>query len=46
MFEVMELSQPPIEFDEKLWVASVEKMIVYHDGWCVFKLKNGAEIEA
>lgn len=45
MFEVMELSQPPIEFDEKLWVASIEKMTVYHDGRCVFKLKNGAEIE-
>lgn len=46
MFEVMELSQPPIEFDEKLWVASVEKMTVFHDGRCVFKFKNGAEIEA
>lgn len=46
MFEVMELSKPPIEFDEKLWVASVEKMTVYHDGRCVFKFKNGVEIKA
>lgn len=46
MFEVMELSQPPVEFDEKLWVASIEKVTVYHDGRCVFRFKSGMEVEA
>lgn len=46
MFEVMELSQPPAEFDEKLWAASIDNVVVYHDGRCVFKFKCGAEVEA
>lgn len=46
MFELMELSQPPVEFDEKLWVATVETLTIYHDGRCVFKFKNGLEVDA
>lgn len=45
MFELMELEQLPIEFDEKLWTVSVESATVYRDGRVVFKFKNGAEIE-
>lgn len=46
MFEVMELSQPPVEFDEKLWIASIDSLTVYHDERLVFKFKNGIEVEA
>lgn len=45
MFEVMELSQPPNEFDDKLWIASIDTVTVYKDGRTIFKFKNGAEVE-
>ena len=46
MFEIRELPAPPLAFDEKLWIASIEKATVFNDGRIVFKFVNGAEIEA
>ena len=43
-FELMELEQLPIEFDEKLWNATVERLTVYEDERLVFSLKDGTEI--
>lgn len=33
------------EFDEKLWVVTVEKVAVMPDGSLVFSFKDGTEIE-
>lgn len=33
------------EFDEKMWVASVDKVTVFEDGRLVFSFKDGTEIE-
>ena len=42
--ELEELESPPIEFDEKLWNATVERLTVYEDERLVFSLKDGTEI--
>jgi len=34
------------EFDERLWVETVDKVTIYHDNRWVFRFQNGAEIEA
>ena len=34
----------PIEFDEKLWHAVVERLTVYNDDRLVYSLKDGTEI--
>ena len=44
LFELMELEQLPIEFDEKLWHAVVDKVTVYNDDRLVYSLKDGSEI--
>ena len=44
LFELTELEAPPIEFDEKLWHAVVDKVTVYHDDRLVYSLKDGTEI--
>ena len=46
MFEISELPQLPLVFDEKLWIASIEKATVFNDGRIVFKFITGAEIKA
>lgn len=45
MFELYERSDIITEFDERLWLAVVEKATAYHDGRLVFRFQNGAEIE-
>ena len=42
--ELTELEAPPIEFDEKLWHAVVERVTVYNDDRLVYSLKDGTEI--
>ena len=42
--ELTELEAPPIEFDEKLWHAVVDKVTVYNDDRLVYSLKDGSEI--
>ena len=44
LFELTELEAPPIEFDEKLWHAVVDKVTVYNDDRLVYSLKDGTEI--
>ena len=44
LFELTELEAPPIEFDEKLWHAVVDKVTVYNDDRLVYSLKDGSEI--
>ena len=44
LFELTELEAPPMEFDEKLWHAVVDKVTVYNDDRLVFSLKDGTEI--
>jgi len=34
-----------IEFDDDLWVSTIEKVKVMHDGKLIFVFQNGAEIE-
>ena len=33
------------EFGEKLWIAAIDKVTVYHDGKLLFIFKDGTEIE-
>jgi hypothetical protein len=42
--ELAELEAPPIEFDEKLWHAVVDRLTVYNDNRLVYSLKDGSEI--
>lgn len=42
--ELTELEAPPIEFDEKLWHAVVDRVTVYNDDRLVYSLKDGTEI--
>ena len=42
--ELTELEAPPIEFDEKLWYAVVDKVTVMSDDHLVYSLKAGTEI--
>lgn len=34
------------EFDDKVWLTTLEKATVYHDGMLVFRFNDGSEIEA
>ena len=42
--ELTELEALPIEFDEKLWHAVVDRLTVYEDERLVFSLKDDTEI--
>ena len=44
LFEVTELEAQPIEFDEKLWHAVVDRVTVYNEDRLVYSLKDGSEI--
>ena len=44
LFELTETPAPPIEFDEKLWHAVVDRVTVYNDNRLVYSLKDGSEI--
>lgn len=45
MFRLYELDEPPTEFDDQLWMQTIDKVIVHDDGRLVFIFKNGTEIE-
>jgi len=45
MFELSERDKALTEFDDKLWIAVVEKVTAYHDGRLVFRFRDGLEIE-
>ena len=44
MFELRELEELPIAFDEKLWNELVDHVTVYADERLFFRFKNGSEI--
>lgn len=46
MFELMERENTITEFDDRLWLASVDIITVHSDGRLVFRFQNGTEIEA
>ena len=45
MFELYERDGVLESFDERLWVASVDIVTVYHTGDMLFRFKNGMEIK-
>ena len=42
--ELLAFLSPPIEFDEKLWHAVVDRVTVYNDDRLEYSLKDGTEI--
>lgn len=44
LFELMERSQPLERFDDRLWLAAIDKVIAYPDGHLGFVFRNGMEI--
>ena len=44
LFELTETPAPPIEFDEKLRHAVVDRVTVYNDDRLVYSLKDGTDI--
>jgi len=46
MFELMERDQAVEEFDDHLWLVTIDKVTAYHDGRMVFKFQNGLEVSA
>ena len=44
MFELRELEELPIVFDEKLWHELVDHVTMYADERLVFRFKDGSEI--
>lgn len=46
LFELMERDEPLVEFDDKLWLVSIEKATAFHDGRLVFTFQNGIEVTA
>lgn len=45
ILELTELKQLPIEFDEKLWFATVDHVTVYGDDTLVYSLRDGTEVK-
>jgi DNA invertase Pin-like site-specific DNA recombinase len=46
MFELAELDEPQVEFDNQLWLATVKKATIQSDGQIVFTFRNGTEVTA
>lgn len=44
MFELRELDELPIDFDERLWHGLIDHVTVYNDERLVFHFKDGSEI--
>lgn len=45
MFELAKRDTAVTEYDDKLWIATIEKVTAYHDGRLVFTFNNGLDIE-
>lgn len=45
MFRLSELDEPPTEFDNQLWMQTIDRVMIHEDGRLVFIFKNGTEIE-
>ena len=44
LFEIMGLDTLPIAFNERLWTATIDRVMVYADERLVFRFKDGTEI--
>ena len=44
MFEIHERNRLVEEFSARLWIATIEKVTVCHDGKLIFQFKNGMEV--
>ena len=44
MFELHERDGLLTEFDEKLWVTMIDKVVINHNGSMVFRFNNGMEV--
>ncbi len=44
MFEIHERDGLLEEFDEKLCLATIDNVLIHHDGRMVFKFRNGTEV--
>ena len=44
MFEIHERDRLVEEFNDRLWLATIEKVTVCHDGKLIFQFKNGMEV--
>ena len=45
IFRIQELDTLT-EFDEKLWLTTIDKVSVHHDGRMTFKFQGGTEVDA
>ena len=46
MFELAERGDAITEFDERLWLAVVERATAYNDGRLVFTFQNGVTVNS
>ena len=46
MFEITEMQEPVQEFDEALWRATIDRVLVKTDGALIFRFRGGIEIAA
>ena len=44
MFEIHEQDRFIEDFSEKLWLTTIDTVMVHHDGRMVFRFKNGMEV--
>ena len=44
MFEIHERDRLVEEFSDRLWIGTIEKVTVCHDGKLIFQFKNGMEV--
>ena len=45
MFRLWEMDQPLEHFDERLWMDTVDRVIVFKDVGMLFKFQNGSELD-
>ena len=46
MFELRERDEALTEFDDRLWLATIDSVTAHSDGRLVFKFQNGTEVTA
>ena len=44
MFEIHEQDGMIEKFDEKLWLTTIDQVLVHHDGRMIFRFRNGTEV--
>lgn len=44
MFQLMETEEPLTDFDERLWLQLIDKVVIYHNEKMLFVFKGGTEV--